>query len=396
MPDAFDPYFKWLGIPKADQPPHAYRLLGIELFESDTDVISNAVDGRMAQVKNFQTGKFSAASQKLLNEIAAAKVCLLRPEKKAEYDERLRAYLQKQDNAAAAQVKEAVVVKAVATSEESDGGLSFLDDADVPKRNTVRAAVRRRKSGWPIPVVAGLGSLAVVAGAVAYVLLMGDGKDRPPKSQSAMLGDSARAVKTNPAAAATGDNPKPTSTRPHAINTGGVSAPRPTAGAPSTPKPKENHGPEPRLVPNPETSAPDEEPGKTAPDSTNTGEPDDDSVMVQPPPTKEPPAKKSPLPQPAQFQAMKTKIVGIFHKEFAEAKTGKPNWPWPRNSMRRATPPRAIPPNATPYGGWRPRQHAKRAMSPRPSMSPTRFKRSSTVTPSPSRPSCLPPPAAPR
>ena len=32
MPDAFDPYFKWLGIPKADQPPHGYRLLGIELL----------------------------------------------------------------------------------------------------------------------------------------------------------------------------------------------------------------------------------------------------------------------------------------------------------------------------------------------------------------------------
>ena len=56
MPDAFDPYFKWLGIPKSDQPPHAYRLLGIELFESDADVISNAADGRMAQIKNYQTG----------------------------------------------------------------------------------------------------------------------------------------------------------------------------------------------------------------------------------------------------------------------------------------------------------------------------------------------------
>ena len=44
MSDAFDPYFKWLGIPKADQPPHAYRLLGIELFESDADVISGVRD----------------------------------------------------------------------------------------------------------------------------------------------------------------------------------------------------------------------------------------------------------------------------------------------------------------------------------------------------------------
>ena len=81
MSETYDPYFKWLGIPKADQPPHGYRLLGIELFESDADVISNAADGRMAQIKSFQTGKFAAVSQKLLNEIAAAKICLLNPAK---------------------------------------------------------------------------------------------------------------------------------------------------------------------------------------------------------------------------------------------------------------------------------------------------------------------------
>src|SRR6516164_8733961 len=95
MSDTFDPYFKWLGIPKFDQPPHAYRLLGIELFESDADVISNAADGRMAQIKSFQAGKFGAVSQTLINEIAAAKVCLLMPEKKTAYDQRLRTHLQK-------------------------------------------------------------------------------------------------------------------------------------------------------------------------------------------------------------------------------------------------------------------------------------------------------------
>ena len=29
----FDPYHKWLGISPKDQPPHHYRLLGIDLFE---------------------------------------------------------------------------------------------------------------------------------------------------------------------------------------------------------------------------------------------------------------------------------------------------------------------------------------------------------------------------
>ena len=90
MKDPFDPYRKWLGVPPQDQPPHHYRLLGIEAFESDPDVISTAVDGRMALIKNFQSGKHSAESQHILNEIAAAKVCLLNAEKKEQYDRQLR------------------------------------------------------------------------------------------------------------------------------------------------------------------------------------------------------------------------------------------------------------------------------------------------------------------
>ena len=79
---SFDPYWKWLGISPKDQPPHHYRLLGTELFESDAEVITNAADQRMLIVKNFQAGKYSEASQKILNEIAAARVCLLNTEKK--------------------------------------------------------------------------------------------------------------------------------------------------------------------------------------------------------------------------------------------------------------------------------------------------------------------------
>jgi hypothetical protein len=94
MKDPFNPYHKWLGISPEDQPPHHYRLLGIEPFESDPDVIANAADGRMAQVKNFQIGKYSEHSQRILNEIAAARVCLLNPEKKEQYDRKLRLRLE--------------------------------------------------------------------------------------------------------------------------------------------------------------------------------------------------------------------------------------------------------------------------------------------------------------
>lgn len=85
----FDPYHKWLGIPPGDQPPHHYRLLGLEPFESEPDVISHAADQRMAFVKGFQAGPHGDLSQQLLNELAAARLCLLDPEAKSDYDAQL-------------------------------------------------------------------------------------------------------------------------------------------------------------------------------------------------------------------------------------------------------------------------------------------------------------------
>jgi hypothetical protein len=89
MSKAFDPYYKWLGIASREQPPNHYRLLGIEPFEFDPDVITSAADMRMAHLRTFQSGKHAAESQKLLNEVATARVCLLDPRKKAHYDHKL-------------------------------------------------------------------------------------------------------------------------------------------------------------------------------------------------------------------------------------------------------------------------------------------------------------------
>jgi hypothetical protein len=90
MADAFDPYRKWLGIPPQEQPPDHYRLLGLRCFEADPDVITHAADARMVHLKTLQAGEQAIFAQKLLNEVAAASVCLLNPEKKAAYDRQLR------------------------------------------------------------------------------------------------------------------------------------------------------------------------------------------------------------------------------------------------------------------------------------------------------------------
>ena len=94
MAKPFDPYYRWLGIPPAEQPANHYRLLGVAVFEPAPDVIEAAADQRMAHLRNYQSGKHSALSQKLLNEVAAARVCLLNPQKKVEYDRGLREKLE--------------------------------------------------------------------------------------------------------------------------------------------------------------------------------------------------------------------------------------------------------------------------------------------------------------
>jgi hypothetical protein len=94
MPDTFDGYHVWLGIPANEQPPNHYRLLGIALFELDLDVIDHAADRQMAHVRTFQTGPHRALSQQILNELAAARICLLSLDKKTTYDEKLRATME--------------------------------------------------------------------------------------------------------------------------------------------------------------------------------------------------------------------------------------------------------------------------------------------------------------
>ncbi len=90
MAEPFDPYYKWLGIPPDEQPPHFYRLLGLRLFEDNHEVIEHAADRQMAHVRSLQIGQRFRWTQQLLNELAAARVCLLSPQSKAAYDAQLQ------------------------------------------------------------------------------------------------------------------------------------------------------------------------------------------------------------------------------------------------------------------------------------------------------------------
>jgi hypothetical protein len=162
MAQAFDPYHKWLGIPPEEQPPNHYRLLGITLFESDPDVISNAADQRMLLVKTFQAGKSSDISQKILNEIAAARLCLLNPGSKMEYD---------------AQWKDAHAVPVLHTAELHPQTASLHPPVVVPVAPTRHPGREKHRQRLRIALVAGA---AIVCLTVAvFVLSTGQTKDLP-------------------------------------------------------------------------------------------------------------------------------------------------------------------------------------------------------------------------
>ena len=90
MAEAFDAYHRWLGIPPTDRPLNHYRLLGLQLFESDAEVIRDAAERQMGYVRQYQLGQHVETAQRILNELGAAKGCLLDSEKKTLYDAQLR------------------------------------------------------------------------------------------------------------------------------------------------------------------------------------------------------------------------------------------------------------------------------------------------------------------
>lgn len=179
MATSFDPYYKWLGIPPAEQPPHYYRLLGVTLFEPHPDVIESAADQRMVHLRSFQTGQHAAASQKLLNEVSAAKLCLLKPEKKTAYDAKLKAKL---GNGAAAKHAQPASAQLVSATPLAGPQSSHGDDWQVDPMQFAPSKPRKvtgtgsRKSSPPMPLLVGgpIAGIVVVAG---ILIALNNGKN---------------------------------------------------------------------------------------------------------------------------------------------------------------------------------------------------------------------------
>lgn len=85
----FDPYHKWLAIPRDQRPPTHYQMLGISPSEQDAEVIDEAALRQIMHVRAYQIGQHAAESQRILNELSQARTVLLNPEKRKAYDETL-------------------------------------------------------------------------------------------------------------------------------------------------------------------------------------------------------------------------------------------------------------------------------------------------------------------
>ena len=168
----FDPYHKWLGIPPSEQPPNHYRLLGLEHFEEDLDVIDTAADRAMSFLQQCATGDQIEASQKLLNEVSQARVRLLNAKHKRAYDEKL---------------KKSLFKNIVAENEEPLPAFEVERESvasRVKKRSKSKRSKPRRRNSDQLKIVIA-GGVLVVFGLLVWAVLPKDNTS----AESANRGD---------------------------------------------------------------------------------------------------------------------------------------------------------------------------------------------------------------
>lgn len=142
----FDPYYEWLGISQHEQPPDHYRLLGVKTFESDQVIIRAAAERQTAYLHTYKIGPQSEASQRLLNEVSQAKVCLLDPARKAEYDGQLRAATSKPS---IAPVEVPPIVEALPLPAATQTGPDIVDPTHpIGKTSQRRPYKKQPRSSW--------------------------------------------------------------------------------------------------------------------------------------------------------------------------------------------------------------------------------------------------------
>jgi NPCBM/NEW2 domain len=164
----FDPYHKWLGIPKDERPPTHYRLLGLEFGESDAEVIEEAAIRQTSHVRAYQVGPHSADCTRILNEIAQARAVLLNPRKKRDYD---RSIAPKTASA----IKAPITPRADRDAPEAAREFKFEESGILPKPRETR---RPERPNRPLVLYGAIGGVGVLLlGGLLLILFRSSGGD---------------------------------------------------------------------------------------------------------------------------------------------------------------------------------------------------------------------------
>lgn len=169
----FDPYRKWFGISTGRRPPSHYELLGVDAYESKTDVLEDAIGRRVEFLQAVSNGEHVAVAQRMLNEIAQARLCLLDVAKKKRYDEELQVAQSSQQNPAPRSVP-GLSNDPIERPKPKSATKSATSHKRAPRGNS-------KSSNTLVPAVCGA-LAAVVISVVVLFFMFGGNKDLSQKS----------------------------------------------------------------------------------------------------------------------------------------------------------------------------------------------------------------------
>jgi formylglycine-generating enzyme required for sulfatase activity len=225
----FNPYHQWLGISETARPVSKYRLLGIDEFESDRDVISAAAEQRTIYLRTLQAGEHEVLVAQLLNEVSQARVTLLNADQKDEYDEELRKQQTPEPEAEPTQPP-IPVVQTPAPVQNLPSPTPIANRNPVPQKiprsiaavwPIVQPAKKPRwqvlQENWKRPAVIGVSVVGVIAVFVLFISMISSGDVDPVANISPPIVNDSPPIQTSERKLE--PEPKPPSIKPDDPNT---------------------------------------------------------------------------------------------------------------------------------------------------------------------------------
>jgi hypothetical protein len=120
----FAAYHEWLGIPLRDETPNHYEILGIPLFETNKNVISNGAARRISFLQTMVASEFAELAQEIQKEVSQAKLCLLRENSRDKYQDEMKKFAEQSADENMEKLESTFSVVA----EFTDGSLELLVD----------------------------------------------------------------------------------------------------------------------------------------------------------------------------------------------------------------------------------------------------------------------------